>query len=116
MDDGLPLRKAALTCLETILDSNSLHIGECIDMKVFMPRIVVVLGDKDEVKLQAHQILCKLCTHAPGAVLIAADMLIDPIEKTVTKKSAKTEGVVGPELRKKLLLLRIYIYCIVLVE
>jgi cullin-associated NEDD8-dissociated protein 1 len=95
------LRKAALTCLETVFDSDSLPVGECIDMKTFMPHLVAVLADKDEVKLQAHQILIKLCAYAPGSVLAAADTLIEPIEKTVTKKASK-EGVVGPEVRKEI--------------
>ena len=51
------------------------------------------------------QILCKLCHFAPGitAVLGSLDSLIDPLEKTVTKKANK-EGVVGPEVRYGILL------------
>ena len=101
VDDGLPLRKAALTCLETVLDT----LPECLDVGAFMARLVSVLSDKDEVKLQGHHILCKLCAYAPGAVLGSADALIDPLEKTVTKKASK-EGLVGPEAERALELIR----------
>jgi hypothetical protein len=43
------------------------------------------------------QILCRLCVCAPGTVLALVDTLIEPIEKTVTKKTSK-EGLVGPEV------------------
>jgi cullin-associated NEDD8-dissociated protein 1 len=101
VDDGLPLRKVALTCVETVLDT----LPEYLDVGAFMPRLVTVLGDKDEVKLQAYPILCRLCAYAPGAVLGFADALIDPLEKTVTKKANK-DGVVGPEAERALELIR----------
>lgn len=97
----MPLRKAALTCLETVLDT----LPECLDVGAFMPRLVTLLSDKDEVKLQGYHILCKLCVHAPGVVLGSADALIEPLEKTVTKKSTK-DGVVGPEAERALELIR----------
>ena len=49
-------------------------------------------------KLQAHQVLCRMCTLYPLAVLGYVDSLIDPIEKAVARKINK-EGIVGPEVR-----------------
>jgi hypothetical protein len=49
------------------------------------------------VKLQAHQVLCRMCTLYPSAVLGSVDSLIDPIEKAVARKINK-EGIVGPEV------------------
>ena len=48
-------------------------------------------------KLQAHQVLCRMCTLYPLAVLGYVDSLIDPIEKAVARKINK-EGIVGPEV------------------
>ena len=48
-------------------------------------------------KLQAHQVLCRMCTLYPSAVLGSVDSLIDPIEKAVARKINK-EGIVGPEV------------------
>lgn len=48
-------------------------------------------------KLQAHQVLCRMCVLYPSAVLGSVDSLIEPIEKAVAKKINK-EGIVGPEV------------------
>ena len=55
------------------------------------------LPTQDELKLQAHQVLCRLCILFPTAVLGSVDSLIEPIEKAVSKKINK-EGIVGPEV------------------
>ena len=53
-------------------------------------------------KLQAHQVLCRMCTLYPSAVLGSVDSLIDPIEKAVARKINK-EGIVGPEVSNVML-------------
>jgi cullin-associated NEDD8-dissociated protein 1 len=52
VDEGLPLRKAALTAIETILDT----IPERLDVSTFLSLAIELLIDKDEVKLQTHQV------------------------------------------------------------
>jgi len=92
IDDGLPLRKAALTCVETTLDvmSDRLNIGE------LMPGIVSTLGNENT-KPQAYQILIKICSIAPGAVLGISDSLIAPFDATIfpKKKAAASEKAAG---------------------
>jgi hypothetical protein len=51
------------------------------------------LGDKDEVKLQAHQLVIKLCVTVPAILSSAVDTLIEPLEKTVTKKNKELVGL-----------------------
>ena len=96
VDDGLPLRKVALACVETMLDT----IPDKVDIGAFIPRLVVLLADKDELQLQSHQILSNLCTYAPGAILGSVDQLIEPIAKAIEKKPS--EKAVGPELERHL--------------
>ena len=57
VDDGLPLRKAALTCTETLLDS----LPGSVDVTAFLPRLVAIMSDKDELKMQGHQVLYCPC-------------------------------------------------------
>ena len=42
VDDGLPLRKVALTCVETVLDM----VPEYVQAETFIPRLVILLSDK----------------------------------------------------------------------
>jgi hypothetical protein len=42
VDDGLPLRKVALTCVETVLDM----LPEYVQAETFIPRLVILLSDK----------------------------------------------------------------------
>ena len=42
VDDGLPLRKAALTCVETVLEM----LPEYVHAETFLPRLVALLSDK----------------------------------------------------------------------
>ena len=64
----------------------------------FLPLLPTLLGDKD-LKVQAHQVVVKLCSFAPTAIVSFSDQLIDPIEKTLTKKTTK-EGMQGPEVER----------------
>lgn len=61
VDDNLPLRKVALTCVESILDSPLLQIDAVAVMAV-MP---TALADKEDIKLQAHQV-----QHYPTILLL----------------------------------------------
>ncbi len=58
MDDNLPLRKVSLTCLESILDLGGGGGGEplLLDPAALLSVMPLLLADKDEIKLQAHQV------------------------------------------------------------
>ena len=92
VDDGLPLRKTALACINTVLDT----LPDQMDVGAFIPFLADGLGDKDDVQMLCHQILIKICGYAPGAVLSSLDSLVDPLEKTVMKKVK--DGQVGTEV------------------
>lgn len=94
VDDNLPLRKAALTCIETIVDT----MPECLDAPSLMSVMPLLLTDKDEIKLKTHQILGKMVVINPGAIIACIDKLIDPLEKTIKKKSSKESA--GPEVER----------------
>jgi hypothetical protein len=57
VDDGLPLRKLSLTCLESVLACRpgSSVFGSAV-MSIFTTKYVPLLSDKDEIKVQAHQV------------------------------------------------------------
>lgn len=69
MDDNLPLRKIALTCLETLLDT----APDRLDVAALLQVMPTVLADKDEVKAQAHQVRRRW---TPFALLLVATLLI----------------------------------------
>lgn len=89
VDDGMPVRKAALICYETMLDV----LGERFDTSVVLQRLVystttlnaegkekafvLLNNDKDEVKFNGYQVLSKICMHAPGSVLGALDKITE---------------------------------------
>jgi cullin-associated NEDD8-dissociated protein 1 len=95
VDDNLPLRKASLTCIETIVDT----MPHALDAASFMVVMPLLLTDKDEIKLKAHQILTKIGRINPGAIISNIDLLIEPLEKTIMKKSSK-ELAGGPEVER----------------
>ena len=82
VDDGLPLRKAAFSCMDTLLETAASRI----DVGAFLPRLEGGLKDHDDVQMLAHQILSKLCALSPGAITGAADTLLIPLSTTVHRK------------------------------
>ena len=60
----MPLRKICLTCLESILDISpdgsaggaSVGSGSRLDVSALLQVMPLVLADKDELKMQAHQV------------------------------------------------------------
>lgn len=53
VDDGLPLRKSALACLESLLDS----APQLLDLPAFVADLLKLLSDKDDVKLSVLQVM-----------------------------------------------------------
>lgn len=95
VDDGLPLRKTALACINTILDT----VPEQLNVVAFMQYLEAALTDtQPDVLMLCHQIVIKICAYAPNAVVGSLDGLVDPLEKTVMKKVK--EGQVGTEVER----------------
>lgn len=98
VDDNLPSRKACMTCIETILEV----MPEQFDTTSFLSITPLLLTDKNEIKLQTYLVLAKISSVNPTALLAVIDQLIDPLEKSVGKKtsSSNTSSLVGPELER----------------
>lgn len=96
VDDGLPLRKSALACISTVLDTvpEEMNVGE------FMPFLETALSDEKDVQMQSHQILIKLCIYAPGVIKGSLDMLLDPLDKTVSVNKKSKDGQVDTEMER----------------
>jgi cullin-associated NEDD8-dissociated protein 1 len=88
VDDALPLRKAALSIFSTCMD----NIPESVDVSEFILVLVKALGDAEDIQLHAHQILIGMCNHQPAYILAALDSFVDPLEKTMNKKSGDKSG------------------------
>ena len=57
VDDGLVIRKAALTCIEEILNSHPDQSNLALFLESFVTqKLSMLLNDKDEVKLSTHQV------------------------------------------------------------
>ena len=82
VDDGLPLRKAALAALATLVDRKAVQdTASCVDV------VAGALADKNaDVQAQAHQLLVKLCALDSASVLAKADAICEPLDKAVHKK------------------------------
>ena len=82
VDDGLPLRKAALAALATLVDRKAVtDTAGCVDV------VAGALADKNaDVQAQAHQLLVKLCALDAASVLAKADAICEPLDKAVHKK------------------------------
>jgi cullin-associated NEDD8-dissociated protein 1 len=92
-DDGLPLRKLSLTCIDTILDT----YPDLLDIMGFVQCLSALLEDKDEIKTQTHQVIQKIIPRFSNAVISVLETLIVPLKKSVESLSKLKEEVVGPE-------------------
>lgn len=94
VDDGLPLRKAAFACVDTLLDV----LPQQLDIAAFFPYLQLGLKDQDDVQMLCHQILTKICMLKPGSIASSLDLILEPLEKTVNKKTK--EDQVGTEVER----------------
>ncbi len=93
VDDGEPLRKAALACISTILET----IPGRIDMGELMPPLCKGLADsKPEVQMLCHGVLIQVCHINPGAVLSNLTAILRPVS-AVCCGNVK-HGQVGAEI------------------
>lgn len=88
VDDAIPLRKAALSIFSTCLES----LPGSLDIASFMPVLAKALGDAEDIQLHAHQIVISMCSRHPSYVVNAADSFVDPLEKTLKKKTGQKAG------------------------
>lgn len=88
VDDALPLRKAALSIFATCLEK----LPASLDIAAFMPVLAKALGDKEDIQLQAHQIVISMCSRQPTYVAAAVESFVDPLEKTILKKTGQKQG------------------------
>lgn len=101
VDDALVLRKASLTVCETLLDCEELLLGAAgpLLLEAFLSRAQALLTDKDaDLKLQALQVLVKVCRFSPSATAAQLDTLLDSLEKLCVLKVSKegeSEGCDG---------------------
>ncbi|CAM9970460.1 unnamed protein product [Ascophyllum nodosum] len=111
VDDGEPLRKAALSCIDTILD----NLPNRLDVGILMPYLAKGMGDsKSDVQMLCHQIVAKLSEYSPGGVLGSLDAVIEPLEKTCTKQVKA--GQVGTEVDRANDLIRSALRCVVAIS
>uniref|UniRef100_K3X436 TATA-binding protein interacting (TIP20) domain-containing protein n=1 Tax=Globisporangium ultimum (strain ATCC 200006 / CBS 805.95 / DAOM BR144) TaxID=431595 RepID=K3X436_GLOUD len=94
VDDGLPIRKAAYSCVDTLIET----LPQQVDIASFFPHLQQGLRDQDDIQMLSHQILVKICHVQPGSVVGALDLLVEPLEKTVNKKVK--EDQVGTEVER----------------
>jgi len=111
VDDGLPLRKASLTTIATILDI----MPERFDVGLFMEPLAGALGDSEaDMQILAHHVTIKLCKLdvLKSAMLCCVDVIVDPLKALIDKtqkslaKKAKEESAGGTEVERLYDLLR----------
>lgn len=94
VDDGLPLRKAAYSCVDTLIETLPQHLV----IASLFPHLQAGLRDQDDIQMLSHQILVKICEVQPGSIVGALDLLVEPLEKTANKKVK--EDQVGTEVER----------------
>ncbi|KAI9905503.1 hypothetical protein PsorP6_013666 [Peronosclerospora sorghi] len=94
VDDGLPLRKAAYSCVDTLIQV----LPQQIDISLFFDQLKRGLADQDDIQMLSHQILIKICHIQPRSIVGALDPLVELLEKTINKKVK--EDQVGPEVER----------------
>jgi cullin-associated NEDD8-dissociated protein 1 len=79
VDDGLELRKAALSCMDTLLDT----CVERIEFSEFLSHLKGALGDVEDIKLLAHLMLVKLSSINAACILEGLEGLVPPMNATL---------------------------------
>jgi len=78
VDDNLPLRVIALTCIDTILD----NCNNLLDYSLVISIMPLLLTEKDEIQTKkAQQVLMKLSIFSPTIVLSSIDTIIPLLQK-----------------------------------
>jgi len=94
VDDGLESRKAAFSCMYTLLETCLAKL----EVSAFVTHLVDGLKDHYDIKMLCHLMLSRLAVAAPAAVLQALDLLVEPLQATITTKVK--DGAVKQELER----------------
>eukprot|EP00940_MAST-03C_sp_MAST-3C-sp2_P003122 g3122.t1 len=103
IDDGLPIRKAAFTCVDTMLKS----MPTSVDIPNFVPLLKSGLSERDAgVKMVCYSILRKICARpsfASKVVPVLGDLL-RPLDRTIKKRASKSTSKESADQRQRQLL------------
>jgi len=88
VDDGLPLRKAAFQCLETLLDV----APHRLDLSEYVRKIQLGLVDHDDIEILTYQILANMAQYHGGKLLEVLEELPNQIMKGVKNKLKEAKG------------------------
>ena len=94
IDDGLPLRKAAFMCLNTMVNT----MPDNVAVSGVLVHVPSALADKDEIKMLCHQLLVKLIQKFPTEIIRALDAILLPLRAKLSSVK-KESGTVGSFLR-----------------
>jgi cullin-associated NEDD8-dissociated protein 1 len=88
VDDGIPLRKAALSIFATCLE----QLPGSLDIQAFMPVLATALGDAEDIQLHAHQIVISMCSRQASYLEASVESFVEPLDKTMNKKPGVKTG------------------------
>ena len=94
VDDGLVIRKAAFTCVHTMLTS----MRGCIDVGAFIEHLCSGLGDVQDIRTQCHAVVGTMCAAFPRETLEHSDAILKCLAKTAKVKMK--DGVGSEEQRR----------------
>lgn len=110
-DEGLPVRKAAYSVIETFIE----QLPEKIDANRILEHVVMGLDDpSDEVQMLCHQLLTKLVHWGAGALSGSLNGIIVPIRKNVEKNQKIMNN--KQEVERAMDLLRSALRCVEKIE
>ncbi|KAL0583759.1 hypothetical protein ABG067_006314 [Albugo candida] len=95
VDDGVAVRKAGFLCFETTLTSHAYDLIEC---QVFQSVIERGLDDQEDIQMQCHGIISKLCQVKPICVVQSLSVILTALQKTINKNV--NEDHIGTQLER----------------
>mmetsp|Transcript_16504 Transcript_16504/g.23461 ORF Transcript_16504/g.23461 Transcript_16504/m.23461 type:complete len:1396 (+) Transcript_16504:70-4257(+) len=88
VDDALPLRKTALSIYAKCLEKSP----STVDISALIDVLIHAMSDKEDIQLQAHQIVLSLCKSHPSSLSDKIELFVEPLEKTLMKKMGSGTG------------------------
>jgi len=100
VDDGLPLRKAAFQCMDTLLESVS-HSLELLEFLKFLTN--GIKDDSPDINMLTYQILARLGQNYGNQIVDGLDDLADPLMDSIKGKMNDAKGNKDSERAKDIL-------------